>query len=74
MREKAHEVPCPVGVIPMEDLLTVEEISKKCKVPINTVREWIRKNKLVGVKLGKHWRVKESDLESFIEERTNKSS
>jgi len=31
-----------------------------------TVREWLRTGKLKGKKVGRLWRIKESDLEEFI--------
>jgi excisionase family DNA binding protein len=34
-----------------------------------TVRKWLRSGKLRGVKVSVLWRVRESDLDAFIEEK-----
>ncbi|HPT62259.1 MAG TPA: helix-turn-helix domain-containing protein, partial [Bacillota bacterium] len=36
-----------------------------------TVREWLRTGKLKGKKVGRVWRIKESDLEEFINNTEN---
>lgn len=46
---------------------TCEEIAEKFKVSKETVWIWIRKGKLGAVKLGKHFRVSEKDLQDFLE-------
>jgi excisionase family DNA binding protein len=47
------------------DLLTVEEAADILRVSPKTVREWLRKGKLVSLKFGKQWRIRRQDLESF---------
>jgi excisionase family DNA binding protein len=32
-----------------------------------TVGDWLRSGKLIGVKVGRLWRIRESDLEAFLE-------
>ena len=53
----------------MEKLYTFDEVQKILQVHPNTLYGYLQSGKLNGVKLGgdKIWRVKESDLESFIE-------
>lgn len=46
----------------MESIYTVEEASRMLKVEISTVRYWLRNGTLRGTKLGKTWRVPESEL------------
>ena len=53
----------------MEELLTVKEISEKLKVDPRTVRRWINEKKLPAVKLGNLWRIEQSDLNDFLQER-----
>ena len=53
----------------MGELLTVEEVSERIKVIKDTVREWLRNGDLVGIKLGKAWRIEEQDLIEFLEDR-----
>jgi excisionase family DNA binding protein len=51
----------------MEPLLTLEEAAALVKVTPRTVRDWIRRGKLPGVKLQKQWRVRTQDLEAFVQ-------
>ena len=50
-----------------EKLLTPEDTAKALSVKPETVREWLRTGKLKGVKVGRLWRVREGDLEAFLE-------
>ena len=53
-----------------EKVYTVEEIAELLKVKVYTVREWLRTGKLKGFKMGgRVWRVKESELDKFINGR-----
>ena len=48
--------------------LTVVEISEQLQVLPMTVREWLRKGKLEGVRLpGGDWRVRPEDLDAMLE-------
>ena len=48
------------------EFLTVEEVAKTLKVQPAAVREWLKQGTLVGVKLGRIWRIEEKDLEDFV--------
>lgn len=54
-----------------EEWLTVEEIAKELRVPLDTVRFWIRSKKLKAFRPGKEYRVRRSDLDKFIQESSN---
>jgi len=57
----------------MEDkFYTPREVAKTLKVAYMTVYRWIRAEKLKAYKIQKQYRVKESDLNSFIEKRDEK--
>jgi excisionase family DNA binding protein len=49
-----------------EKLLTPEDAAKILVVEAETVRSWLRDGKLKGVKMGRLWRVRESDLAEFL--------
>ena len=51
-----------------EKLFTPEEVADMVSVSPATVRAWLRDGLLKGVKLGgkKIWRIKEKDLQEFI--------
>ena len=53
----------------LDKYLSVEEIAENLSIPTETVRVWIRKGRLKAVKLGRHWRIKEVDLQTFIKEQ-----
>ena len=58
----------------VEKLLTVKDAAKVLLVKPTTVREWLKAGKLKGVKVGNRlWRVRESELEAFLQENEGKS-
>lgn len=50
----------------METVLTVEETSEALKVSTAVVRALLRSGELKGRKVGRDWRVLESDLHEFM--------
>lgn len=58
---------------PQEDWMSPKEIADLLGFKTRTVYQWLREKKLKGVQFGgKSWRVRRKDLETFLEERTNK--
>ncbi len=55
-------------------LLTPSDVAKRLKMNERTVTQWLRNGYLRGFKIGKEWRVSETDLEAFIEASANKPS
>jgi excisionase family DNA binding protein len=49
-----------------EKVYTPEGAAEALMVSPKTIREWLRTGKLGGVKVGRLWRVRESDLEAFL--------
>lgn len=50
-----------------DKMLSPEEVAERLAVTPNTVRDWLRKGTLKGVKIGKKiWRVKELELEAYL--------
>ena len=54
-----------------ERLLTPAQVSERLQLSQITILHWLRAKKLPGVKLGKLWRVRESDLRHFMEALPN---
>lgn len=53
-----------------ETFYTAEEVATILKVKEETVTKWLRTKRLRGFKLGSgDWRIRESSLRTFIEER-----
>lgn len=51
--------------------LTIKDITERLKLHPNTVARYVQEGKLRGVKVGKSYRVRESDLLAFIGEQTD---
>ena len=53
----------------MEDfkLYTIEEITDILKVTQRTLYNYIKSGSLKAVKIGKYWRVKQADLQKFVD-------
>lgn len=51
-----------------EKFLAAKEISEKYKVSYITVFRWIKSGKLKAFKVGKQYRIKQEDLDHFIQE------
>ncbi|HLZ25433.1 MAG TPA: helix-turn-helix domain-containing protein [Ktedonobacterales bacterium] len=56
-----------------EPLLNVGDVAARLGVKSETVRRWLRSGELRGVQMAKRigWRVRASDLEAFLDRRTN---
>ncbi len=50
----------------MSRTLTVEEVAERLRVKPITVREYLRKGKIPGRRIGKSWLVVDVDLENFL--------
>jgi len=50
----------------MEILLAPEEAAARISVSPRSIREWLRKGKIKGVKAGRLWRIREKELEKFL--------
>lgn len=57
------------GEVVADRLLTVEQVSKRLKYSKMTVYRYIKAKKMTSYKVGKEYRIKESDLEKFLEDR-----
>jgi excisionase family DNA binding protein len=54
-----------------EELLTIEQVADRLQLHPDTIRRYIRERKLPGVRISSTVvRVKKSDLDKFIEERS----
>ena len=51
----------------MEQYLTSEQVAKQLQVHPFTVLKYLKSGKLKGVKIGRMYRIKESDVEKFLE-------
>lgn len=56
-----------MDVMKDEAVFSTKEVAEKFKVTYLTVFRWIKSGKLKAFKVGKQYRVKQEDLEAFIE-------
>lgn len=56
----------------MDELLTVVQISETLKVGKMTVYRYIKAGKLVAIKAGRDFRVKQSDFDNFLKRYKHK--
>lgn len=63
-REEAESM----GDVRKDRLITPDEAAERLAVSSITVKRWLRQDKLKGFKVfGSGWRIRETDLDSFIE-------
>ena len=55
------------------EILTPEQAAEKLKVSIITVRRLLKNGNLNGFKVGRRWRIDESDLRKYIKRQRKRS-
>jgi len=55
----------------MTEIYTPEEVAKKLKVSEQTIRRYLREEKIEGFKIGNNWRIKEQSFLKFIDNQTS---
>lgn len=53
----------------MSNMYTCEQVAQRYGVKTLTVWDWIRKKKLPAIKLGRDYRIRQEDLDTFERER-----
>lgn len=56
----------------METIYTPKEVAERLKLHPETIARRIRDKSLRSYKVGREWRIKESDLMEFIERESNR--
>lgn len=49
------------------EIMTVSEVAEYLKISEVTTYKFVQEGKIPGFKIGRHWRIKRSDLDEFIE-------
>jgi len=52
-----------------ERFYNIQEVAKILNVSDGAVRKWLKAGALKGIKLGRIWRIRESDFDKFLKER-----
>jgi excisionase family DNA binding protein len=55
-------------------LLTPEQAANRLAVSSRSIREWLRTGKLRGVRAGRLWRIRDRDIEEFLERGAEKQA
>ncbi len=48
---------------------TPEQVAEQFQVTAKTVREWLRSGDLIGVKVGRGWRIRASDVSRYLDDQ-----
>jgi excisionase family DNA binding protein len=51
----------------MSELSTPEQVAEQLQVSTRTVRAWLRNGELVGIKIGKSWRIHPDDIHRLLD-------
>ena len=51
----------------MSEFLTVNEIAKKLRLHPATIAKYVREGKILALKFGRVWRIREEELTKFLE-------
>ncbi len=51
----------------VDQMLTIQQVTDRLQIADETVYRYIRQGKLKAVRVGGLWRVRESDLERFLQ-------
>lgn len=49
-----------------EQLMTPDEVAERLSISAHTVRGYIRTGRIRAIKVGRLWRVRESDLQEYM--------
>ena len=49
-----------------DELFTLTEVADRLKVPVSTARKLVVAGTVRGLKVGRRWRVMESDLDAYL--------
>ncbi|HSJ58377.1 MAG TPA: helix-turn-helix domain-containing protein [Anaerolineae bacterium] len=59
----------PVKTSEAQSFLTPQEVSELLRVSVYTVRRWIKEGTLPAYKVGRGWRIHESEMHAWLEHR-----
>ena len=63
----------PIGAPTRAEILTLTEVAEYMKISKKTTYRMARSGALPAFKVGKHWRVRQAELEAWIAERSLES-
>jgi excisionase family DNA binding protein len=58
-------------VIFLDKIFTVKQVAESLQVPQITVTKWIREGKIKAFKVGKEWRITETNFNEYMKNNSN---
>lgn len=55
-----------------EIVFTPERVAERLSVRPKTVRDWLKRGRIKGIKIGRLWRIRERDLDAFLSDQQDK--
>jgi excisionase family DNA binding protein len=55
--------------VPDGQLLTTRDVARRLQVREVTVRRWLRKGELRGIRIGRDWRISPEELERLLKDK-----
>lgn len=55
----------------MDKIFTVKQVAESLQVPQITVTKWIREGKIKAFKVGKEWRITETNFNEYMKNNSN---
>ena len=59
----------PPGILEMEELITLEELSRYLKISKPTLYKMVEKGKIPALKIGSQWRFKKAEINRWVEKQ-----
>jgi excisionase family DNA binding protein len=53
-----------------EELLLLEEVARRCRAPLSSVRHWVRLGRLASIRPGRRRLVRRDELERFLAQQS----
>ena len=53
------------------DLLTLQEVADYLRISMVSCHGWVKDGKLPAIRVGREWRVRQSDLDSWMDSNRN---
>jgi len=64
-----NEIREPPGILEMEKLITLEELSRYLKISKPTLYKMVEKGKIPALKIASQWRFKKDDINRWVEKQ-----
>ncbi len=64
----------PTDHVEKQSFLTPQEVSDLLRVSVQTVRRWIKEGSLPAYKVGRVWRIREADLNIWLNHQRTTTS